>query len=433
MARTPFGIVTAVASLAALAGCRGCTKSESQEHSSAPGTAAAVSASAPGAATGTGLRAPIAAAHVDGSVIVVGVDADGKAIRAVQLDAKSGVTASRVVLDDVGPSPDSELKLHVHPADGAFFTWRGLRHGKLVRELVRLDASLAPKGEPASVPGASCATREAAWFTDGVRATSKGWANTASTIQLPKDADASLLCGASRAFAVLEHDDNTSVLALADGAKPIEVLREKDFGDDEARDTSEYTVGDDVGFVRVGDSGSVAFREVHDNAVQPLHKLKTSIPKDDEPETVDASSDMLVVIHTRDDSASCSSGDRNDAATKVLALRVRRDTLEESNVEIATGKCGTEIGPFFTGALGKSIAIAWPERARGAGKARAPIVALSHATLSATGTPKVERIEQAADVLVDAGCDGTHCYAVALTRPEGAEPTAPGTLKVLRY
>ena len=43
------------------------------------------------------------------------------------------------------------------------------------------------------------------------------------------------------------------------------------------------------------------------------------------------------------------------------------------------------------------------------------------------------RTEQPSDALVDAGCDGTRCYAVALARRPGMDAMVPGYARVIRY
>lgn len=415
--------------LVSVGGCRSCSK-DSAGSSEGGGTGK------PGRPeAGFTSSAPIAAAHAgDGSVLVGGVDLGSHTVRIVRIDADDRVGEPHVVLGDVGWSADAEMKLHVRAKEGAFVTWRGTRDGKLVRQLVRLDAELSAKGEPAAIPMASCATRDALWVADGSRAVSRPWNGAPASIELPREDDSSILCAASRGYAVVEDDERMSLLPLAPGAKPVEMLREKDFGSDERRDLAEYTVGDDVGVLRIADSGALAIRELHDAAASALHRLKTSIAKDDAVVAVDASADTLAIFYTHESSAGCDakSGDVV-VATNVKVVRVDRKTFEESVVDVASGKCGVDVGPFFTGVLGSAVSVAWAERAGGAGKPRAPIVGLVHATVATKGSVSAKRIEQPADVLVDAGCDGKQCYAVALVRPEGAASEAPGAIKVLRY
>jgi hypothetical protein len=122
------------------------------------------------------------------------------------------------------------------------------------------------------------------------------------------------------------------------------------------------------------------------------------------------------------------------ASTRVKALRIDRTTFEESTVELSAGACGREVGPFFTGTLGDAVSVAWVERVPVAGQPKAPVAGLAHRTVPASGPPgDLARVDQPADALVDAGCDGTRCYAVALARHTGMDAMVPGLARVLRY
>jgi hypothetical protein len=286
------------------------------------------------------------------------------------------------------------------------------------------------------VSGPSCATRDAIWFTDGKRAHAKAWAGPTTDVDLPKEKEASLVCGVTRAWAFLEEDEGTSFLPLGapDGgrASTVTLIRESDFGEDEQRERSEYTAGDDVGVVRLAASGALAFREVKDGVVGTMKKARTRIPHDDDVVAVDASPKALVIVFTQDASSTCPDG---QASTKVSAVRIERGgSGEETSLELSTGMCSREVGPFFTGAIGDGVSVAWVERVPVAGKPKAPIVALAHAFVPATGPAQpVKRIEVAADALVDAGCDADRCYAAALERKPGTDGMVPGPIRVLRY
>jgi hypothetical protein len=409
------------------------------------GASATTSSSTPsvmpsGSAAGraAGFSAPIAAMHVGGDVIVAALDVPSSGVRVQRINSKDEVTSDRIVLGDVAWSPDADLKLAAS-ADGTAVTWRGLRAGKLVRQLVMLASDLSQRGEPIEVHAASCSTRDAVWSSDGAHAVERRWVGSGVKIALPKEKEVSLLCGPHRAFAVIEDDDRTSLLALGDGGAPITMMRESDFGEDDQRELSEYTVGEDVGVVRLAASGALALREIVGGTQKAMQKLKTPIGKDDDVVAVDASSRAVVIVYTQEvtEAPDATAADKekatNTTCTKVAALRVDRQTLEESTVELSPGRCGHEVGPFFTSVLDEGVAVAWPERTGGAGHARAPIVALAHGLVLPTGTPAFARIEQPADALVDAGCDGASCYAVALTRRDGNDPLSPGLLKVVRY
>lgn len=375
-----------------------------------------------------GLSAPIAAAYAaNGDVIVAGLDANAKAIRVQRINSKDEVVADRAVLPDVEGGSDADLKVAAS-ADGAAFTWRGLRSGKLVRQLVVLTPDLEIKGTPGEVSAASCATNDTLWFSDGAHAVARSWSGASTKVDLPKEKETSLLCSTQRAFAVLEDDDRTSILPLTVPPKghPITLVRESEFGEEEQRELAEYAVGEDVGVVRLSTTGSLSVREILGGELGPLHKLSTTIPKDDDVVAVDASARTIAIVYTQDASTSCE-GD-NPLSTKVTVLRVDRKTFEESTSELSPGRCGHEVGPFFTGVVGEAVSIAWAERAGGEGRPRAPVVALAHSRIPPAGTPKLARIDIPAETLVDAMCDGTQCYAVALVR-NGER----GAARVLRY
>jgi hypothetical protein len=452
------GIGLAVGLLAILVGWRMCSKSEPEKEKQSelePKSTTAGSKNVPAASSAdtgpgrerAGLSAPLAAAHVaNGEVIVAALDVSAKAIRVQRLGAKDEVIADRIVLGDVTWSTDSDLKVSAHPKEGAAVTWRGLRGGKLVRQLVILGPDLAPRGEPADVAAASCATRDAVWLSDGSHAISRPWSGAVQRLDLPKGDDVSLLCGPNRAFAVLEGEERTSLHPLtprSGDAGSIEtkqepaltVMRESDFGEDEQRELSEYTVGDDVGVVRLGGSGAVAVREIVGGALGPLRKLKTLIPRDDDVVAVDASPKVLSIVYTQDASSACPQGSSGSTvvSTKVTALRIDRVTFDESTVELSPGRCAHEVGPFHTGVIGDGVSVAWTERTGGAGRARAPIAGIAHTLVTPSGSPALARIDEPADALVDAGCDGSLCYAAALLRREGTDGMVPGFVKIIRY
>jgi hypothetical protein len=398
---------------------------------------AVVETRAPGVDGGGGVfSAPIAAAHeTGGDVLVAGLDVPAKAIQLLRIGPSDEVRARTTAFSDVKWSSEADLKVMASGGGGAAVTWRGLRAGKLGRSLVTVSADLGKVAAPVEVTGPSCATRDSIWFTDGKRAHSRSWTGATVDIDLPKDREAALVCGTTRAWAFLEEDDGTSFLPLAspDGgrASASVLLREADFGEDEQRERSEYTFGDELGIVRLASSGMVAYREVKDGTVGALKKARTKIPHDDDVVAVDATSRALAIVFTQDASSSCPDG---QASTKVSALRIDRATGEETSLELSTGICTREVGQFFTGAVGDAVSVAWVERVPAAGKPKAPIVALAHASVPATGAAQaVKRIDVAADALVDAGCDAERCYAVALERRSGTDGMVPGPIRVLRY
>jgi hypothetical protein len=323
---------------------------------------------------------------------------------------------------------------------GAAVTWRGRRDGKLVRQLVVLREDLSPAKEPIDLAAASCATDDGVWSADVKGATFHSWADAGGPPARAKvasrgDADVSVECGAKRAYAIADDDEGMTVTALGGSGAGQRVFEAAAFGDDDARERVAYTIGDDAGFLRLAVSGALAVRELRAGALGPLRRTTASLPADADLVAVDASPKTLVVVYTEDVSASCPDAGVGTSSTKVSALRVDRSTWAESSVTLSSGTCGREVGPFFTGALGDGVSVAWVERVPVHGQARAPIAALAHALVppSPAAPAPVARLETAADALSDAGCDATRCFAVALGRREGMDAMVPGVARLLRY
>lgn len=429
-------VVVALSALASGSACT-CTKLSSTEDaatSSAPGAVAPVaSVGAPGSAR---FSAPIAAARMGdtGDVLVVGLDVTSKAIRLQRISAQDQTKTDRTILEDVAWTSDADLKVFGGATNAV--VWRGKHAGKAGRTLVTLGQDLAPLPKPETVGATSCATHDAFVHADGKAIARLGFATTdaaaaRSSVDVPKDREVALACAAHRAFVVLEHDDGAD-LGLLEGAalhtKPL--LRDAEL-DGEARERAEYVVGDELGVVRLAQSGSLTWRETKDGRPGPLRKLTTKIPQDDDVVALDASPRVVVVVYTQEVEGGCPG---TSPSTKVLALRIDRATAAESVLELAPGMCGREIGPFYTSAAGDAVNVAWVERVPTAGQARPPIAALAHAAVLPDAPPHpLARIDVDADALADAGCDATHCWAAALVRSPGMDAMVPGPIRVLRY
>ncbi|HEY8075754.1 MAG TPA: hypothetical protein VIF62_16625 [Labilithrix sp.] len=426
-------------------GCR-CDKTPESAPADADVATDGGAADAEAIAEPGGLSAPIAAVRLEGGdVIVAGLDAAAKAVRVQRLDAKEAVIADRTVLDALKWSSDADIKVAA-AGKGAAITWRGLRAGKLVRQTVVVGADLVarpPLAEPIEVTAASCTTQDAIWFTDGHKATSRAWSGESKKHTIPGDADVSLVCGAHRAWAMLDEDEGSSFMPLplasagdagvksdAGAEGRTRLFDESAFGDDDRREQGEYAVGDDLGVIRLATSGGLAMREVRGGVLGPMRKIKTVLPRDADVVAVDASPRIVVVVYTDDVVDVCDGA----STARVGALRIDRNGEGEETFELSPGTCGREVGPFFTGAVGDALSVAWVERVPVAGQSRAPIAGLSYRPIPVQGAPApLGKIDQPADALVDAGCDATHCFAVALARKDGMDAMVPGVAKIVRY
>ncbi len=384
-----------------------------------------------------GLSAPIAAAVVSGDVVIAGLDVPAKAIRVQRIDTNDVVTSERTVFEGVAWSPESEL--HVAPAGrGVLVTWRGLRGGRLVRQALLLGPDLVPNGDVTVITSAPCATRDALWFQDGPVVRARPWSGAAYKRELPRDEDVALLCGEHRAFALLDDESGTSALVLGPGppTRPISVLKDSDFGDDEAREHAEYAVDEDLGVVRLATSGAIAVREIKDGVPTALRRLTTIVPDDDDLVALAASRRIIVVVFTEEVGEACpgSGSGAVVSSARVKALRIDRTSFEESVVELSPGACGREVGPFFAGALGDDVSVAWVERLPIKGQSRAPIASFAHRRVVAAGPlAALVRLDQGADALTFAGCGDAQCYGAALVRRAGMDAMVPGMARVIRY
>jgi hypothetical protein len=385
--------------------------------------------------TGKGLSAPIAAAvATKGEVIVAGLDVPSKTIRIQRIDAKDNVVVDRVAFENVKWSTDSELKVAVG-GDKVFVIWHGFRNNRIVRQLATLDPTLKRIGDPTDIASAVCTTKDALWSADETAVRYLTWGGDKGKIALPKDKDSSLLCAEHAAFGIIEDEDKTSFFPLKnDNATPTVALEASDFGQDEQRELAELNVGDELGFVRLGRGGTFAVKETKDGVPGELHRLKTKVAEDDDVVAVDADGGEIVVVYTSDVSATCPpDADGMQVSTRVQALRIKRATWEEKVDELTPGRCGIEVGPFFTAPMAKQsvLAVSYVERGGGLGKARAPIRGLAIAHLGFQSNFKHIPVE--ADALADGGCDESTCYAAALLRSSDGDASTPGFVKILRW
>ena len=421
---------------AALSSCT-CAKSAPAIAEDSGGAAAAKPAAVDAGAAAQ-FSAPIAATRIVGGAVLVAGLVVPRATIAVTRIEPGGRTAFTVdILRDVKWSQDVELRLYP-AADGAVAVWRGLVQGKTVRQMVTLGPRGEVKGAPLEIGAAACATEdEMAWTERGnagiTRVRARKWAGTEprDVASVAAERDPLLICGAHRVL-VLGEGENDMTLSTTASLAPLVVMRAKDFGDDEARDHGEYTVGDDLGIVRVASSGALAFRELRGDALGPWKKLTRTIARDDDVVAADGDARSAMMVYTRDDSERCGA-DAGGLATSVHAVQIDRATGAEALVEIAPAECGKDLGPFWTGSAGGKMVVAWAERVPKRDATSAPIAGLAFRTLDGKAATPVTHLARPADAIVDAGCDKERCYAVALARAPGTDDMLPEVAQVITY
>ncbi|HEX3343750.1 MAG TPA: hypothetical protein VHS09_04215, partial [Polyangiaceae bacterium] len=254
-------------------------------------------------------------------------------------------------------------------------------------------------------------------------------------LSVSPDRDPALVCGDHAVVVLGDGDDDLTATAFVPGGAPkprVVAIRDSDFGDDDEREHDAYTLGDDLGLVRVGASGAVALREVpRDGAPTPWRRLKQSIPPDDDVVAVDGDADATLVVYTHDADDACPG--IGSTAESVLALRIDRKTGAESSLTLAPADCDRSPGPFWIAATAPGGAtVAWVERGTKQAAKAAPIAGVALRTITPGGT-KSRHVDLVADAVVDAGCDDTSCSIAALVRPAGEDGMQPEAVSVLPY
>jgi hypothetical protein len=382
---------------------------------------------------------PIGAARVGGVDVVAGLVAAEGTVRAIGL-AGGAVVWSADALRGVAWTPDAELRLQ--PAvDGVAVFWKGLRDGKPVRTLVLLGPRGEPRGAPVEIGATFCSTAEGlAWIgahtTGQTHVQARRWADPEArdVVVLPPDRDPALVCGDHDVVVLGDGDDDLTASVFVPGdaaARSSSVaMRDNDFADEE-REHDAYSIGDDLGLVRVGVSGAVAIRELpRSGAPGPWRKLKRRLSGDDDVVTVDGDATATFIVVTHEAEAACA--EAGATAESVRAIRVERKTGEESLVELAPADCDSSRGPFWITSPPSGPVVAWVERRTTLPPKAAPIAGLAFRVLRSDGV-SAGRIEQQADAFVEGGCDERGCSVAALVRKPGSDGMRPGPIRVFGY
>jgi hypothetical protein len=437
--------------VAALMG--GCTCGAKRPSAAERGDAARATASASAVALERGdeggaapstlavFSAPLAAARVGGMGVVAGLVAAEGVVRVV---ARSGGRVAWMgdVLRGIHGTPDAELRMQ-RADDGVVLVWRGALGGEAGRTAVVLGPHGEARGEPFPVGAAWCATTEAiAWIEPqrgaAARVLARRWADAQASLvaTVPADRDPGLLCGDHALTVLGDGDDDLTAMRLVPGeaARPSEavILRQADFGGDEEREHHLYSVGDDLGLVRLAASGAVAWREVRrTGAPTPWRRLDHAIAADDDIVAIDGDAAGTLVVTTHETDESCP--DVSATAASVRALRIDRSTGAEAVLDLAPADCERSPGPFWIAAApGGAPAVAWVERRAGPPPRAAPIDAVVVRVLRPDGV-RAGRVDVVADAVADGGCDDRGCMLAALARPPGGDGMGPAPIRVLGY
>jgi hypothetical protein len=290
----------------------------------------------------------------------------------------------------------------------------------------------AVRGEAFPVAASSCATSRGFFWIERTagqpaKLRERPWDSAVrDAAKVPSEAAPSLICGDQAVHLLWDGEDGLMSMTAAKPS-PVLALRDQDFDDEEAHHHP-YLVGDVLGLVRVSDAGKVAFREQRDAA--KWRAVKSKLTPTDDIVAVEASGESLLVAYTRDESDAC----KSLVSESVHMLTVHRATGKATETRLAAAECGKDNGPFWIARPGVSPVLAWVERGRRVDATSAPIVGFAYRALAgADVASEVVHVPLAADALVEAGCEGTVCFAAALVREPAGDGMTPERVRILRF
>jgi hypothetical protein len=354
-----------------------------------------------------------------GAIVLGGVVVSRETVALTALDEHGGARWTVDVLSGVS-SEAAELRAFPS-ADGIAIVYRGKREGRPVTEAVAVTIDGRLSGPVMEAGALACATDSAlAWIAPSKGGSSRvmsvpwGWGPVSDLSVVPPERDPMLVCGTRTIFALGdgERDTTASLLPSATPRANI-VMRERDFSDEE-REHDTFVVDDVLGLVRVGQSGTVAVRELGSDGVGPWHRSLGRLHEGDDIVAVDGDRDVSIIVFTSDDSSGCD----GPGAPSVHALYLSQTPPAERIVDLAPAACGEDVGPFWTGAVGGSFVVGWVERASVRSPGDRPIRGFAFRTMASGALGELRHLSRPANEMVDAGCDKDHCYAVALTTEE---------------
>jgi hypothetical protein len=406
-----------------------------------PDAPSASVAAPPSVQTAAVFSAPIAAARQARGNVVAGLVAADGVVRVSRIAEDGSNDWTVDALRGVSWEPDVDLRLF--PADeGAALVWRGQLDGSTSRSLFVIPSEGREPEGPVDIGSSFCATRDGiAWLEPHpgapTRVRARGWSSGAigDVVGLAPDRDASLVCGDHAVLVLGDGDDDLTATSFVPGdptaQTPAVALRRADFGDDDEREHDAYSLGDDLGLVWVGASGSLWIRELPRGAPATRWRcLKHAIGEDDDVVAVDGDADRTYVVYTHDADEACPDPASTPASVRVVVADRKSGT--DSRFELAPPSCDRTAGPFWVAPAPGGTVVAWIERANEPDSHAPPIVGVALRTI-AGGAVHPSRIDLAADAAVDAGCDDRACYLAVLVRPPDSDGMSPEAVRLIPY
>ncbi len=380
---------------------------------------------------------PMAAAHdpLAPRSFVAGLRAADKKITLTLVDEHGAEAFRTDVFTGVAWSSDAELHVYA-AARGAWVVWRGPVDGGRTQRAVFVNDDGQLASTATDVAPAHCAIGDVLYVVHGGAVAMVAPDGGARRMWLADpSADFSLMCDDGRALLMSESEDGVFVEVPDDAG----LHRFAAFNaESEGRTTALYSHGENAGIVRIGGT-QATLRDLHDGGLSRSRTRRLALDEDDDIVVVDAIGLGPLLVTTHEGEGACDGGIA--LAPRVSAVLVPRaspsgDAGAEAgasfvNAELAAPVCGRERGPFWSGAAGTDVVVAWGERIRQAGKSVAPVAAVGFARIRADGTVTDRGvIDLSADAVVDASCDAHECYAAALLRPAGDDDQKPEAVRV---
>ncbi len=305
------------------------------------------------------------------------------------------------------------LALHIEDRQGKGFLWRA----------PSWDALRAAAPEP---HGASlCALEDRLLaVVNGETPALRSWpfagGDPALVLEL-KDGASSLYCGASRAYLLVDDGKQRRLFAVdrAGTRGPISLD-----GKENERGLAFAVEQDTLWISKIDASLRPSLRRWPASAPAPDpwiplderldegSSLDLLLPRADAPRVA-----LVVGRHT--DADDCKNGENFHTVAELLLFDLEKRALARPKVKIDTWLCGAEAGPFGGGASAKGFVVSWP-RGVGAGCAKqgARYGGLGYVEVPLEGAPRAGKVELPSWDLLDLGCEGGRCGAVALARGE---------------
>jgi hypothetical protein len=307
---------------------------------------------------------------------------------------------------------------------------------RVARMLTSSDGGLE-LGEPEAVGDAVCASRSAVHWLEREGNGFQVWMRrpadgAASGPSLASGAEVTLVCAERRAFMVSRSESEVRVVAWDPSrdagtpeARPILLPKPPLAG---APDDVLSTALDDRLAVVAVDPSAIAALAVAPGTPTQWQKAPLALGDETTLEAIDGEGGKLGLLLLRSvpSAKSCKAGETSDTVAEVAVFDTATGKLVHAPERVETWRCGAEPGPFFSGWAAGKFVVGWP-RGADAACVRAGVRrgGLGFAAIEPGPTrARVGRAGGASEAIVEAGCDASKCYAVALTR--GSDPCGPG-------